>query len=74
MKIAIYSTALTKFTKKLMFMRKTIQKSFIQTLSQKYVPFKSRSTNRQLSGQHVYVTFSVAEVFWVLNDALEYVK
>ena len=49
-------------------MRKTIEQSFIQKLSKKYVPFKSRSTDGQLSGQNMCITFSVAEVFWVLND------
>ena len=49
-------------------MRKTKSQFLIQTLSTKYVPFRSRLTDWQLSGQHVCITFSVAEVFWVLND------
>ena len=43
--IAIYSIALTKFTKKTTFLRKTIQQSFIETLSKKNVSFKNRSTD-----------------------------
>ena len=51
-----------------MFMIKTIQQFFIQTFSKQSVSFKSKSTDRQLSGQHLCSTFNVAELFWVLND------
>ena len=52
-------------------MIKTIQQFFIQIFSKQSVSFKSKSTDRQLSGQHLCITFNIAEVFWVLEQTTE---